>query len=125
MIFAFAVFGIFFLSVVTINKVAAQSDQKEKVFSNPIPPGVMKILNKSCVNCHSEPGKILALSHVNLSKWDQYSAQKQADKAKLMCKKISKGKMPPKKFRANSPDAVPTSDEIKTICDWANSFQTK
>jgi len=101
----------------------AQSDQKDIVQSNPIPEEVMKIVEKACVNCHSEPGKTLALSHLNLSEWDQYSIEKQAGKAKAMCNEITKDKMPPQKFRANFPEAVLTTDEIKTICDWAQSLQ--
>jgi uncharacterized membrane protein len=112
-----------FLAAGTVNIALAQSEQKAKEQSNPIPSDVMKIIEKSCLNCHSEPGKTLALSHVNLSKWDQYSPEKQADKAKAMCKEVSKEKMPPKKFRGDHPEAVPTSDEVKTICDWAQSFQ--
>jgi hypothetical protein len=42
-----------------------------------------------------------------------------------MCKELSKGKMPPKSFREDHPEAIPTSDEIKTICDWAQSLQVE
>ena len=103
--------------------VQAQTQQNDKLQGTKVPMEVMKILEKTCVNCHSEPGKTLALSHVNLSKWDQYSPDKQADKAKSMCKEVTKEKMPPKKFRDEHPESIPTSDEIKTICDWAQSLE--
>jgi hypothetical protein len=83
----------------------------------------MKIADKSCVNCHSEPGNGIALAHLNLSNWDKYSPEKQAAKAKAMCSMVTKDKMPPKKFRANHPDGVPTAAEVKTICNWAESLQ--
>lgn len=104
--------------------VSAQSIQKDTVLVKSIPLEVMKVFEKSCINCHSEPGKTLALTHFNFVKWDQYSPDKKASKAKAMCNEVTKGKMPPKKFRESNPDAVPTSDEIKIICDWAQSLQT-
>lgn len=100
------------------NPVSWQSSQKNK----PIPDDVLKITKKSCINCHAEPGKKLALAHVNLSKWDTYTLAKQAAKSSAMCDMISKGKMPPKQFRKKNPDFVITKDEIKTICDWSESF---
>jgi hypothetical protein len=83
----------------------------------------MKIADKSCVRCHTEPGDFMALSHLNLSNWDKYSPEKQADKAKAMCTMVTKDKMPPKGFREKHPDDVPTSKELNTICDWAQSIQ--
>jgi hypothetical protein len=91
--------------------------------SNPIPPDVMKIAGKSCVNCHSEPGNGMALMHLNLSTWNKYNADKQAAKAKDICKMVTKGKMPPKKFRDEHPDGVPSAEEIQIICKWADSLQ--
>jgi uncharacterized membrane protein len=112
------------LMAISANPLMAQSDQKVKAVVSTIPEQVQKIIDKSCVNCHTEPGKTLALSHINFLKWDQYSIDKQVSKAKAMCNEVSKGKMPPKKFRENNPDAIPTSDEIKIICDWAESYNS-
>ena len=89
----------------------------------PIPDKVMKIADKSCVNCHSEPGNFMAISHLNLSAWDKYSPEKQAAKAKAMCNMVTKEKMPPNNYRKNHPEGVPSLDETKTICDWAQSIQ--
>jgi len=118
-----AVASILFITALIINPVSAQSAQKGGQKEKSIPDGVMKIAEKSCVNCHTEPGNFMALSHVNLTIWDKYSPEKQADKAKAMCNMVSKEKMPPKKFRENHPDGVPTREEIKTICAWAESIQ--
>ena len=106
-----------------INQLIAQPLSKAGDGKNPIPAVVVKIADKSCVKCHSEPGDFMALGHLNLSQWDKYSPEKQAAKAKSMCNMVSKDKMPPKKFRENHPDGVPTTEEIKTICDWAESLQ--
>jgi Haem-binding domain len=101
------------------NTVSAQTIQKPK----PIPDNVLMIAKKSCTNCHVEPGKKMALSHVNLSKWDTYTAEKQAAKATAMCNMITKGKMPPKEFKKENPNFILTKDEIKIICDWSTSIQ--
>jgi hypothetical protein len=89
----------------------------------PIPENIMKIAEKSCVNCHTEPGNFMAISHLDLSNWNKYSASKQASKAKAMCKMVTKGKMPPKKFRAEHPEGVPSQEEVDAICKWAESLQ--
>ncbi|MCK9423500.1 MAG: heme-binding domain-containing protein [Bacteroidales bacterium] len=117
---ALTVASVTFITALIINPVSAK---KGGGVGKPIPDGIMKIAQKSCVNCHTEPGNFLALSHLNLGKWDSYSPAKQASKAKAMCDKVTKGKMPPKNFRENHPDGVPSKEEIKTICDWAESIQ--
>jgi len=87
-----------------------------------IPDSVSKILEKSCFPCHSDPGKSMAMSKLNFDKWESYTPEKKADKAKAMCKKVTKGSMPPKSFRSNNPEKVPTEAEVQVICNWAASF---
>ena len=111
---------VIFIASKFINPATAQ---KAGVATKPIPVGVMKIAEKSCVKCHTEPGNGMALAHVNLTNWDKYSPEKQAAKAKEMCNMVTKDKMPPKKFRETHPDGVPSKEEIKTICDWAQSLE--
>ena len=114
--------GVFIITALIITTLIAQPAPKGGG-GKAIPESVMNIAKKSCVHCHAEPGNKMAMSHVNLSKWDNYSEKKQAAKSNLMCKMVSEGKMPPKKFREEHPDGVPSKDEIKTICDWAKSIQ--
>ena len=120
---SFALLGIVFFTSMIIHHSTAQSSQKDGTVSKPIPPGVMKIAERSCLKCHAEGGNEMAMMHLNLSNWDKFSPEKQAGKAKDMCKMVSKGKMPPKGFREKNPDAAPTKDEAKIICDWATSIQ--
>jgi hypothetical protein len=120
---AVAVVCMVFITSLIINHLTAQASPKDSSAGKSIPAGVMKIADKSCVKCHTEPGDFMALSHLNLSNWDKYSLEKQADKAKAMCTMVTKDKMPPKKFRANHPNDVPTTDDLKKICDWAQSIQ--
>ena len=115
-----AVASILFITALIINPVKAQKTGDE---GKPIPDSIMKIAEKSCMKCHIEPGYFMAIPHLNLSNWDKYSPEKQAKKAKAMCKMVSEYKMPPKHFRNDYPDDVPTQKEIKSICGWAQSIQ--
>lgn len=117
---AVAVISVLFITALIINPLSAQ---KGGSGGKPIPAGVMKIAEKACVSCHTEPGNGMALAHLTLSNWDKYSPEKQAAKANAMCNMVSKDKMPPKRFKANHPNNVPTNEEIKTLCDWSQSLQ--
>ena len=65
----------------------------------------------------------MAITHLNLSNWNNYSPEKQVPKAKAICKMVSKDQMPPKKFSEDHSDGVPPKEEVKTICNWAESLQ--
>jgi mono/diheme cytochrome c family protein len=108
--------ALIFISFI-FNPLKAQSTQK------PIPADVMAVVKKTCVTCHMEPGNKMALSHLNFSKWDEYKPEKQASKAKAICKQVSKETMHPKKFLKEHPEAIPTKEEVKSICDWAAKMQ--
>ena len=90
-----------------------------------IPDSVSKILEKSCFPCHSAPGNGMAMMHLDFDKWETYKTDKQADKAKAVCNKVTKGSMPPKSFRSNNPEKVPTQADVQVICNWATSFAKK
>jgi hypothetical protein len=105
------------------NPVSAQNADNAKKAPTSLPADVSKVVMNSCAHCHMEPGNSMALSHVNLSKWDSYEADKKASKAASMSKMISKGKMPPNGFKKDNPDKVPTEADIKVIADWAKSMQ--
>jgi maltodextrin utilization protein YvdJ len=118
--FCMAVMSFVFITALIMNPVTAQ---KASGGGSPIPDSVMKIADKSCVKCHTEPGNMMAIEHLNLSNWNKFSQEKQASKAEAMCNMVTKDKMPPGKFRKEHPDGVPSSAEMKTICDWAASLQ--
>lgn len=117
----FAAACLLFVTTASFISVSAQSAQQAAGVSVKIPDGVMRIAEKSCINCHKEPGNSMALAHVNFTKWESYSPEKQASKAQAMCNMVTKSKMPPKGFRKDHPDAVPSTEDIKVICDWAQS----
>jgi len=88
----------------------------------PLADSIMKIVKVTCMDCHADGGNGMASAHINFSKWSTYKPEKQAAKAKDICKVISKGSMPPKKFRENNPTAVPTPAQVTTLCNWANAL---
>jgi hypothetical protein len=123
------------VSVVTLAIIAILIAMPSSAFtssetSNPsmtksIPDSITMVLEKSCFPCHSAPGKGMAMSKVNFDNWESYNPDKQASKAKAICKVVTKGSMPPKSFRQNNPDKVPTDADVKAICNWAGSFPSK
>jgi hypothetical protein len=119
MIIVVAFVSVIFMTSLIIDPASTKSTLKNGTGGKSISDEVMKIAKKSCVNCHTEPGNKMALMHVNMSTWDKYSPEKQAEKAKEMCNMVTKGKMPPKHFTKKHPEGVPSKEEIKTICNWA------
>jgi|APDOM4702015159_1054818.scaffolds.fasta_scaffold08034_4 hypothetical protein len=103
----------------------AQENKAPADSLNAMPADVLAIVKKGCFDCHSEPGRIIALTHVNLTKWNEYTADKQAAKARAMCEQLTKGDMPPKRYRENNPVVVPTPEELKILCDWAERLPGK
>jgi hypothetical protein len=116
-------FSIIFITAMNINPLSARATKNGDNSGNGIPESVMNIAKKSCVNCHAAPARGMAISMLNLTKWDNWSPEKQAAKARAMCNMVTKGKMPPKKFRAGNPEGVPSKEEIATICEWSQSIQ--
>ncbi len=100
----------------------SNSGSVAKADSSSIPPAVHKIIVTSCLACHGEGGKSMALSHVKMSEWSSYSPEKQASKAEDMCKMVTKGKMPTKGFLKDHPEAELTPEQIATICSWSESL---
>jgi mono/diheme cytochrome c family protein len=91
----------------------------------PIPSDVHKIMVTSCLACHGEAGKAMAKAAVKMSDWGSYTAKKQASKAKAMCKMVTKGKMPPKGYLNEHPEAKLTPEQIATICNWSAELNKK
>ena len=116
---------VFFAASLFLTPVTATSQEKPKAKTLALPDSINKIVQKSCIYCHAEGGKSMAMAHVNLSKWETYSPEKQQSKALDMCKQVTKGSMPPKSFRSEHPDGVPSAAEVATLCNWAHSLKAK
>ncbi|MCX6307039.1 MAG: heme-binding domain-containing protein [Bacteroidetes bacterium] len=88
-----------------------------------LPDSIHKIVQKACMDCHSDDGNFMAKGKINFSAWEKYDSEKQISKAGAMCKVLTKSSMPPKKWRANNPNDVPTQAEIDMVCKWAKGLQ--
>ena len=123
---AFAAFifaaGIIISMLAIPSRAISSGNSAHPAMNASIPDSVANVLEKSCYPCHTAPGSGMALMKLDFDKWDSYSPEKQASKAGAMCKKVTKQSMPPKSFRKNNPDKVPTEADLKIICDWANSL---
>ncbi len=88
-----------------------------------LPEKVAKVIQKACMDCHSDGGNALARGKVNFSKWAELDPAKQAKKAQAICKELTKGAMPPKKWRTNHAENVPTDDDVAVVCNWAKDLK--
>jgi mono/diheme cytochrome c family protein len=114
--------GAVLLLVCLVNPMNAQDVQKDAGKSKPVPAAVTTILEKSCVGCHADDGSTLAKMHFNFTKWNEYSAEEQKSIGQDIVKILNKGKMPPKKFLEENPEAKLTDEEKKAITDWAGQL---
>ncbi|MFZ0280155.1 MAG: heme-binding domain-containing protein [Bacteroidales bacterium] len=90
-----------------------------------IPGNLNAVFQNSCMPCHWQGGKIKSTFHVNFSNWDNYSPEKQAEKAKKICSVLLADDMPPASARENKPDIVPSKDQMDAICKWAETLQVE
>ena len=107
-----------FLAFYAVKPLAAQSLSGPADSLKPIPNEVLNVFKKACADCHAEPGKPKALAKLNYSKWNEYSAEKQASKAKAIVDVVSTAEMPPKWYLENNPGAAATADDLKVLSDW-------
>ena len=88
-----------------------------------LPDSVQKMVKRACMDCHTDDGNFMAKGKINFSTWEKYDADKQASKAQAMCKVLTKGSMPQKKWCENNPKDVPTQAEKDMVCKWANGLK--
>jgi mono/diheme cytochrome c family protein len=104
-------------------KSVPSSNPAPKADTSVVPDDVHKILATSCFACHGLAGKSMALAHVKMAELDTYSPEKLAAKAKAMCKMVTKGKMPPKGYLKEHPEAKLTPEQVATICNWSSELK--
>lgn len=113
----------FFLMILFPTSQVIGSDEKPGITpSASMPDSILKIVQRACMDCHANDGSAMARSKLNFSKWEEYSPEKMAKKARAMCKEVKAGDMPTKGWRKNNPDAIPTQAEVDAICAWAASL---
>jgi uncharacterized membrane protein len=88
-----------------------------------LPDSIQKFVQRACMDCHADDGNFMAKGKINFSSWNQLDADKQAAKAGKMVKELTKSAMPPKKWRSNNPNGIPTQAEVDMVARWAKSLQ--
>ena len=102
-------------------------------------PGTLKIIQRSCQNCHSEktewpwysrvaPGSWLlerdvsqARGQYNLSRWAGYGPERQATILSAMGVAARTGEMPPSHYILLHPEAKLSSQERQRIYEWSRT----
>jgi len=113
--------GFFLFSFSTIY---GQTPEKPQPMSS-IPAELNTIFTTSCLKCHGTGGGSYVLSKVDFSKWDEYTADVKAKKAKAINDAVANGSMPPKSYiKANSGAAL-LKDQIELIRKWSETFVEK
>ncbi len=102
----------------------AQAPEKAQPASS-IPAELNTIFTNSCMKCHGAGGGSFALSMVDFSKWEKYTAEMKAKKAKAITEVVTNGSMPPKAFVKANPDAALTKDQIELIRKWSETLVVK
>jgi cytochrome c len=104
-----------------------------------VPPDVLNVLSTKCADCHSSnthwplysriaPGSWLMESdvadgrtHLNLSQWQRYSPESQAQLLSRIASEARSGQMPPRNYLLLHPNAKLSVDEQDLLYDWAKS----
>ena len=116
---------IYIIALVLFPLSAIAQNQVKSTGKATIPEDVRTIFNNACMDCHSEGGNKMAMAHVNFSKWDKYSPEKQAKKSTGIFKEMAKGKMPPRAYISARPEFGPTKAQIDLVSNWSQSLQIK
>jgi mono/diheme cytochrome c family protein len=111
--------------IVSLANIQIVSGQAGKEQTLPIPENINKIFQTSCMPCHGSNGGMMSLAKLNFSKWAEYGAAKEAEKASRICSVLTKEAMPPKSARKSKPELIPTKEQIELICKWAESLKSK
>ena len=105
----------------------------------PVPANVRDVLEHKCADCHSDnthwpaysriaPASWLierdvhaGRSHLNLSRWQDYSLEDQATLLSRIASEVRSGQMPVKRYLVLHPQARLSPDEQQLIYDWAKA----
>ena len=111
----------FFIIFLLILGLPAKGQDNSKPISA-LPDEINKIVSVSCTPCHTNEGGLMSKAKLNLTEWNNYSPEKQKEKAAKMYAEINKGAMPPKMAREKKPETIPTKDQAEIIKKWSESF---
>ncbi len=108
-----------------------------------VTPQVAAIFDRSCNDCHSNktrwpwysnvaPVSWFVIGHVNdgranmnLSEWGRSDQDRQARKLQRMCEQVQDGVMPLSSYTPLHPGSKLSSEDVKTLCDWAKAERAR
>jgi hypothetical protein len=108
-----------------------------------VDPKVAAILDRSCVDCHSNktrwpwysnvaPVSWFVIDHVNegrgnlnFSEWGTYDKEQQRDLLREICNEVKRGSMPLSSYTPLHPGSKLGGDDVTTICEWASQVGTR
>ena len=110
-------------NVMIPNNNDANNIRKSKI---EMPADVKAVVDKSCFGCHhKESQNEKGRTKLSWDGLDDLSKAKQVAAMEAIIGVIKEDVMPPKKFKENYPDNVPSKDELKKVSDWANAQADK
>src|SRR5262249_17951123 len=119
--------------------VKAKASMDAPVFGAWVDPAVVRILERSCVNCHSErtewpwysyvaPMSWLiendvqrARDHMNFSRWGQYDSEKRQEVFARLAAEVRSRQMPPARYTRLHPSARLSDEEMNVLYQWART----
>ncbi len=108
-----------------------------------VPPEVAGVLERSCMDCHSNrtdwpwysnvaPASWFVIDHVNhgrrylnFSRWGEYDRRDRIDHLNAICKTVKSGFMPLDSYTLVHRSARLTPADVKALCAWAGEEQMR
>ena len=108
-----------------------------------VPPEVARVLNRSCMDCHSNrtdwpwysnvaPASWFVIDHVNhgrrhlnFSRWGQYSRRDRLDLLNGICATTKGGSMPLSSYTLIHRSAQLSQRDWQTLCTWSGEEQLR
>lgn len=104
-----------------------------------VPPAVAAIIERSCVDCHTNrttypwysrisPVSWYLHNHIvegrrelNFSVWATYSAKKKAKKLEEICEQVREKEMPLPSYLLVHREAALSNEDVDTLCSWTEA----
>jgi hypothetical protein len=115
----------------------AEDPSKTLAGNAAIPASVRDILDRSCMDCHSNrtrwpwysnvaPASWLVVSDVqearkelNFSEWGDYKTRRKIARLEMLMSEVDEGGMPPRQYLLAHGNAALTEEQKTIVCDWA------
>lgn len=136
-------FGLLQLAPSPYDISAPPADPRASVAADPdVPPPVLNVLKRACMDCHSHETRVPWYGHVapsswmlgkdvtearqamNLSEWGAKSAAVHLALSAAACEGVRSGRMPRKQYLLMHPEAKLSPSDVETICGWPKAAMT-